>query len=381
MAIHFEQSRHFKIILKNTLINTALISFGVFFALSMFDVAVYLSPKDILPSPLLNLVQQMEMNSGSNYRIDPEIGILLKPGTNFVFAGDEFTFRLQTRLNFPDAGFRGGTLGGPAWGAAFGDSFTFGAGVDQTETWVGQLAKFTNREIINLAVPGHGPYQYTRILQKYGTPLRPNIVFYTLFTNDLENTRRFEERQKTQQRRNRRLSIKRFFKNYSASNNLFRNLIYSFKKQSRDDTWDGIGLKLLARKLRNPYSIPDGQFDSTWATVAKQIEAAVEESKRINAIFVFLYFPSKEEVYWQLAKERVKPIKDFEERIERLSKTAENFCRSQQLLCLDLTSALKHRGMAGEKLYFSIDIHWNERGHLVVAQEIFKFLRDKNIIK
>jgi len=149
----------------------------------------------------------------------------------------------------------------------------------------------------------------------------------------------------------------------------------------RDDTWDGIGLKLLARKLRNPYSIPDGQFDSTWATVAKQIEAAVEESKRINATFVFLYFPSKEEVYWHLAKERVKPIKDFEERIERLSKTAENFCRSQQLLCLDLTSALRQQGMTGEKLYFPIDIHWNERGHLAVAQEIFKFLRDKNIIK
>lgn len=355
-------------------------AFAVFFALCMFDVAVYLSPKEILPTPLLNLVQQMEMNSGSNYYTHPEIGHLLKPGTNFVFTGDEFTFRLQTRLNYPDAGFRGGTLGGPVWGAAFGDSFTFGAGVDHAETWVGQLAKLTKREIINLAVPGHGPYQYTRIFQKYGTALGPKIILYTLFTNDLEDTRRFEERQKSQQRGKRKLTIKRFLKNYSASNNLFRNLIYSFKTKGRDDTWDGVGLKLLARKLRNPYGIPDGQFESTWTIVAKQIETAVEESKRINAIFVFLYFPSKEEVYWQLAKERVKPIKDFEDRIERLSKATQNYCRLRQLLCLDLSSALRQRGLNGEKLYFPIDIHWNERGHLAVAQEIFKFLRDKNLI-
>ena len=366
--------------LKNSLVNAALMAFGVFFALCMFDVAVYLSPKEILPGPLLNLVQQMEMNSGSNYLIHPEIGHMIKPGTDFVFTGDEFTFRLQTRLNYPDAGFRGGTLGGPAWGAAFGDSFTFGAGVDRTETWVGQLAKLTNREIINFAVPGHGPHQYTRVFEKYGKPLRPKIIFYTLFTNDLENARQFEERQKSQQRRNRKLSIKRFLKSYSASNNLFRNLIYSFKTQRRDDTWDGIGLKLLARKLRNPYGIPDGQFEATWATVAKQIEAAVEESKRINATFVFLYFPSKEEVYWQLAKERVKPIKDFEERIDRLSKTTQKYCRIRQLLCLDLSPALRQRGLNGEKLYFPIDIHWNESGHLAVAQEMFKFLRDKNLI-
>jgi hypothetical protein len=366
--------------LKNTLVNAALMAFGVFFALSAFDIAVYLSPKDILPSPLLNLVQQMEMNSGSHYLNHPEIGHILKPGTDFVFTGDEFTFKLQTHLNYPDAGFRGGTLGGPAWGAAFGDSFTFGAGVDDTATWVAQLAKLTNREIINFAVPGHGPHQYTRIFQKYGKPLRPKIIFYTLYTNDLEDGQRFEKRHKSHKSSKRTFSINRFLKNYSASNNLFRNLTRSFITKRGDNTWGGIGLKLLERKLRNPYGIPDGEFESTWAAIAKQIEGAVDESKRINATFVFLYFPSKEEVYWQLDKEKVKPIKDFEERIERLSKTTQSFCRFRQLLCLDLSSALRHLGLNGEKLYFPVDIHWNERGHLAVAQELFKFLGEKNLI-
>ena len=154
----------------------------------------------------------------------------------------------------------------------------------------------------------------------------------------------------------------------------------SFRTKRGDNTWGGIGLKLLERKLRNPYGIPDGEFESTWAAIAKQIEGAVDESKRIDATFVFLYFPSKEEVYWQLDKEKVKPIKDFDERIERLSKTTQSFCRFRQLLCLDLSSALRHRGLNGEKLYFPVDIHWNERGHLAVAQELFKFLGEKNLI-
>lgn len=365
--------------LKNVFVNAALMAFGVLFALSAFDIAVYLAPKEFLPSALLNLVQQMEMNSGSNYFNHPELGHTIKPGTDFVFTGEEFTFKLQTRLNYPDAGFRGGTLGGPAWGAAFGDSFTFGAGVDETETWVGQLAKLTNREIINFGVPGYGPHQYTRIFQKYGKPLRPKIIFYTLYTNDLEDGRRFEKRQKSHKSSNRRFSITQFLKNYSASNNLFRNLTHSLVTKHRDNTWGGISLKLLDRKLRNPYGVPDEEFDSTWAAIAEQIEIAVNESKRINATFVFLYFPSKEEVYWQLAKEKVKPIKGFEERIERLSKTTQSFCRFRQLLCLDLSSTLRHRGLNGEKLYFPVDIHWNERGHLAVAQEVFKFLRDKNL--
>lgn len=367
--------------IKNFVVNAALVVFSISLALVGFDLAIYLLPKDSLPRPLRDVVEQMEINSGRQYRDHPQLGFTITPKSDFVFPGEEFRFRFHTRLNFPDAGFRGGTLGGPPWGAAFGDSFTFGAGVEQAATWVARLSELTSREIINFGVPGHGPYQYTRILQKYGAPLRPKIVFYALFTNDLEDSQRFEGRHKSHKSPDRRFSIKRFLKNYSASNNLFRNLSHSFKTKLKDNTWNGIGLKLLDRKLRSPYGIPDGEFETTWATTAKQIEIAVEESKRINATFVFLYFPSKEEVYWELDKEKVKSIDGFEERIARLRKTTLSFCRSRQLLCLDLSPALKSRGLSGEKLYYPVDIHWNELGNLAVAQEIHKFLIENKLIK
>jgi hypothetical protein len=46
-----------------------------------------------------------------------------------------------------------------------------------------------------------------------------------------------------------------------------------------------------------------------------------------------------------------------------------------------LSSALKARARNGEMLYFPVDIHWNEKGNLVVAQEIGNFLREKNLLE
>ncbi len=363
--------------MRSLIIKITFVLFGSWLALCIFDAAVYFSPRRLLPGPVLQLMQQMDANSGSYYRRDPVFGFTIKPGTDFVFPGEEFRFRLQTRLNFSDAGFRGGTVGGPVWGAAFGDSFTFGVGVDQDATWIARLSALTNKEIVNFGVPGHGPYQHTRILQKYGAPLRPKIIFYALFINDLEDGVRFERRRKNPTRK---LSFKRFMKKYSASYNLFRNLSRSVKRNLGDETWDGIGLKLLERKLRDPYSVPDENFDSAWAAIAAQIDDAIEESESINANFVLLYFPSKEEVYWELVRERVESIERFEKRIEKLRKITAEFCESRRLPCLDLSPALKHRGLRGEKLYFPVDIHWNEKGNSVVADEIYKFLVENNLI-
>jgi hypothetical protein len=363
--------------LKSWLAKAALIYLSTSLTLGAFDLVIYLFPRDLLPLPFRKLTQMMEINSHRYYARDPKIGYVIRPGTDFFFLGEEFSFRLQTRLNFPNAGFRGGTLGGPAWGAAFGDSFTFGAGVDQEATWVARLSQLTQHEIINFGMPGHGPHQYTRIFQEYGAPLRPKLVFYALFTNDLRDGVRFES---PPAERKPKMSLKRFMKRYSASYNVFRNVSRSLKKTRTTETQDDIGLQLPERRLRNPYGVLDGRFASAWAASARQIEDAIEESKRIDATFVLLYFPSKEEVYWELARERIKPIDGFEERIGRFTRHVLEFCASRDLLCLDLTAALKTRGLRGEKFYYPVDIHWNQQGNAVVAQEIYKFLVEKKLI-
>jgi len=360
---------------KSFLAKTALVLLSILFTLGACDLTVYLLPRHFLPGPLRNLVFLMEKDT--YFVMDPPIGHMIRPQTDYFFPGEEFSFRTRTRLNFPSAGFRGGTLGGPAWGAAFGDSFTFGAGIDHEATWVARLSRLTNREIINFGVPGHGPHQYTRIFQKYGAALRPKVVFYALFSNDLKDGVRFEA---PPANRRQRMTAKRFMKRYSASYNIFSNVSRSFKKSWTNDTRNTVGLKLLDRRLRDPYGIADQRFESAWVGLARQIEDAHEESKRINATFVLLYFPQKEEVYWELAKHRIDSIDVFKERIDRLRKTIVAFCGARDLFCLDLTPTLKARGLRGEIFYFPVDIHWNVNGNSLVAQEIYKFLLEKKLI-
>ena len=361
--------------MKSFLAKTALVLVSILFTLGAFDLTVYLFPRHFLPGPLRNLLLLMERDT--YYVKDPPIGNMIRPQTDYLFPGEEFSFRIQTRLNFPSAGFRGGTLGGPVWGAAFGDSFTFGAGVDQEATWVAQLARLTNREIINFGVPGHGPHQYTRIFQKYGVRLRPKVVFYALFSNDLRDGVRFEA---PPANRRQRMTAKAFMRRYSASYNIFNNASRSLKKSRKPDRQDTIGLKLLDRRLRDPYAIADQKFASAWAGIARQIDDAYRESKRINATFILLYFPQKEEVYWELAKERIKSFDIFKERVDRLNKTIAVFCATRDFLCLDLTPTLKARGLRGETFYFPVDIHWNEKGNSLVAQVIYRFLLEKKLI-
>jgi hypothetical protein len=141
---------------KGFLAKAGLVLLSICFTLGAFDLAVYLIPKHLLPDGLRNLNSVMQIRSGAHRVRDPELGYMIRPGTDFFFPGEEFRFCFQTRLNFPNSGFRGGTLGGPVWGAAFGDSFTFGAGVDQAKSWVGQLAELTKREIVNFGTPGQG---------------------------------------------------------------------------------------------------------------------------------------------------------------------------------------------------------------------------------
>jgi GDSL-like Lipase/Acylhydrolase family len=361
--------------LKSFLAKTALVLLSVSFTLGAFDLAVYLFPRGLLPGPLRNLVFLMEQDT--YYVKDPPIGNMIKPNVDYVFPGEEFSFRVQTRLNYRNAGFRGGSLGGPAWGAAFGDSFTFGAGVDHEATWVARLARLAQREILNFGMPGHGPHQYMRILKKYGAPFRPKIVFFALYPNDLKDGVRFEAPPAS---RMQKMTAKRFMKRYSASYNIFSNVSRSLQRSWKSDTRDSNGVKLLDRRLRNPYGISDARFPSAWAASAQQIEEAIAESKRINATFVLLYFPQKEEVYWELAKERIKDLDVFKERIDRLRNATLAFCATRDVLCLDLTPALKSRGLRGEQFYYPVDIHWNEKGNALVAQEIYQLLVEKKLI-
>jgi hypothetical protein len=363
--------------IKSLLQKTGLVFLGIVAALLMFELTIRLLPSRFLPPPVRSIVEEKDARLRSNdpYLPDPKLWYVIKPGTDFIFKHPDSDFRMKTNLNFPGAGFRGGTLGGPPWGVAVGDSFTFGLGVNQEATWIAQLAKLSQREIVNLGVPGWGPQQYTRTLEQYGFPLKPKIVFYGLFSNDVGNVTRFEK----DDGRFNRFSLRQFLRLHSVTFNLFRRLRRAKNAVENIELAD-IGLHFSSENLKSRVSSNTKRFARGWPLTRREIETAYQDSQRSNATFVLLYFPSKEEVYWEAIKEKAKSLEPFDDRIDQLRKTTMEFCRSRALLCIDLTPALKKKASQREKVYFSVDSHWNEPGNRAVAEEIHKQLLEKKIL-
>ena len=74
--------------------------------------------------------------------------------------------------------------------AVVGDSFTFGTGVDDDETWEavlasGLVARGAPVEILNAGVPGYGFDQVFRAAQSWSAKLRPDLVLVGLHCTDL----------------------------------------------------------------------------------------------------------------------------------------------------------------------------------------------------
>ena len=176
------------------------------------------------------------------------------------------------------------------------------------------------------------------------------------------------------------MSHKTYLRQNSITVHLFNKLRGWRKSKKRSVEVPGVDVKLLPRRLSDPYGLGKNSYDSAWTLAKRQIEKAHEDSKRINAAFVLLYLPSKEEVYWDRVKAKARRVASAEERSDRLNIDLSEFCSARGLWCLDLSQALRARASKSEKLYFTINIHWTENTHRVAAEEIHRFLTGAKIL-
>ena len=127
------------------------------------------------------------------------------PGTRWpaadALAGYRYAPHLDVRLSgHPDFSCRVRTNGrglrtpferGPVDVIALGDSFTFGYGVDEAETWPARLAELTGWSVANLGVSGYGPQSELALLRSEGPALPPRLLLWQFFANDLEDASLF----------------------------------------------------------------------------------------------------------------------------------------------------------------------------------------------
>jgi hypothetical protein len=121
------------------------------------------------------------------YQPDPPRRYRLAPGFRGTISNQvEFDTAVATN----SFGLRGPEVG-PKRGLrilALGDSFTFGVGARQEETWPARLGKILGAEVLNAGAPGFGVPDAVAWYESHGKALDPDVVVLAVFlANDLQD--------------------------------------------------------------------------------------------------------------------------------------------------------------------------------------------------
>lgn len=360
--------------MKAALQKFCLILAGIVGAVVLFEMTLWLLPRSLLPPRMRDLAERMEMSRRSDQMFVPDRELLFKipPHTDFIAKHLEYTTRVKTNLNLDDIGFRGGSLGGPAWGVAVGDSFTFGVGVDLEKAWPHLIAKSLGREVLNLGIPSQGPAQYTRVLKRYALPMRPRVVFYGFYYNDLQASKRFYRLKRSI------FPVSRYLRQYSLTYNLVQEHRGSSANQEKALEGDAGGVNLTPESIAKSLARQYNKFAQRWELTERELKEAINACNKANVRLIILYLPSRGQVYWDLLTKGENFPTALQ--IDKLPTTLMKFCEAQRLACLDLTGPLKSEARQGKQLYFPMDGHFNEEGNRVVADAIQKFLATEGIV-
>lgn len=297
---------------------------------------------------------------------DAELGYRMRPNLNLVLQGHpEFAFRVETN----SLGFRDDVTRGPVYALALGDSYTWGFGVEKEESWVEILQSQVGAEIANLGVGSYSSHQYTRLLAEHGQRFAPQVVLWQFIANDL-----FAEEQ---------------FTHWQASGdeNLYAWRLAEWQATTPEPwqrwqaTYDDERLRFVftfgyawieAIQLDRP-NIAQGLALSQDALLRAQ-----QFTDELDAELIVVLFPFKEATYWHLVYPMVDRPGEYE--LDAPLEAMRQFCQSKGIRFVDLTPPLKELARAGEQLYFRQNGHLNQSGNWHVAQILYAYMRDNNLL-
>ena len=295
----------------------------------------------------------------------------------------------DTSVSINSAGLRGPEIG-PKTPDTFrilvtGDSYTFGWGVEQDETFVARLAdvlgsSYPHLEVMNAGVPGFGVQDEVDWLQEHGSALAPDLMILAIFAgNDLTDA--------TEARRNEKISFevptagpaKGFWLWLYRNSHLVRLAdMAGFRKLlGLPDAW-------LIEYLRDVFRCYTDEPAPLAEEGKKASRKALEELKALSAErgvpVAAMIIPAP----WQVDSESWKmtvaflgmesegldpeaPIRFFRTSLEEIG-----------IPVLDLAPTFRTKLQAdGVPLYFSFDGHWNVDGHLVASEALGRFLLEE----
>lgn len=246
--------------------------------------------------------------------------------------------------------------------AVFGDSFVFGWGVENNETFSALLEneKLKDAEVLNFGVSGYGAHQELERLKQEGLLFSPDVVLFFLYgfpegypedegdkflMDSNGELYRLRPDPPSAGLRGKIAAVLR----HSYLYRLFR---------------DGVGI-IQDKLAAGPEPVPLVSTEESRAGGLK----ILEELKKIGEEHHF-----KPVVVWVPTKEVFKNNGDPE------ALPAEEYCRNNGILFLNLAPHLiEYKKTSGRSPYYRIDDHWNKDGHRVTAEAVKSFLKEKGL--
>jgi hypothetical protein len=298
-----------------------------------------------------------ERDAGSEViRYHAELGWVLAPSARTRHRTAEFDVSIETNagglresVDYPRQ-----RVPGSRRVVALGDSFGFGYGVEQPESYAERLeAELEATEVLNLGVMGYGVDQMLLLLRERGLAYRPDVVLVGLFEGDVFRTARSYQLVYPKPRfrldGDHRLRVA----------NVPVPELDSAARQG--PAFPLRSVELLATRTRDLYEhLGHGE---AWPLTERIVIAMRDAARESGASVLFVLIPKDRAIYDRGWRQRI--------HLRALAKMRELLERNG-IPCVDVTLALRAAAEAAPSvpLYFPGDGHWTPAGHRVAAEAI-----------
>jgi lysophospholipase L1-like esterase len=353
---------------RTRLVRLLFLCFSFAFSLWIAEIAVRL----VRPQAVMTVTPGLYQPDGPRrYRIAPGFRGRITNQAEF-----------DTEVVTDSQGLRGPEVGPkPAGGLrilAIGDSFTFGVGARQDETWPARLERrMPNVQVLNAGAPGFGVPDEVAWFEAHGAGLQPDAVVVAVFlANDLQDASPDQPKVAVVDGAlvvpGETGGLRRWLYYHS---HLFR-LLKSSVLEGRVRSLLGLKEPWATRELRGEFSLYTPELPGELRKGAEATDAAVGRLASRGIPVAAVLIPSLPQVdprRWTavLSQLGLDPSGHDPRRPNRLFR--EIFER-HGVPVLDLTDTFEAAIRQGQRIYYPIDQHLNPAGYDLMARTIGEFL-------
>ncbi|MBA4850070.1 SGNH/GDSL hydrolase family protein [Emticicia sp. BO119] len=292
-----------------------------------------------------------------------------------------------------------------------GDSFTYGWGVNDNETFARILEKKINKDsvaVLNAGVSGAGTDYALRFFQVRGKELSPNTVIYFYFDNDINDNKanayfHIENDTIKLNEQNSYATINALKKNKLVQNKIYNWLssnsqLFGLIRYNVGLMWNKKVSEANKASETNSESktnskLPDNRGIDTTRNTAKQekTDPAKQKSQLLPEDPLYHTYKYLSALEIATKKQGVNffvfyiPAHTSLEEYQKsgtigVENALNNYCRQNQIKFFSFSNEIEKVKNPIESLYLPVDYHWNKKGHSLAGNYLYQTLKQENII-